>query len=192
MRVTLLNGVALMIGAGLLVTAAFLYQDSGHVRTKHVGMPLRMLLPLTPGEIETPEFVADKGSYYVIEIAPHEGYIDSRKTDISWTISEHGRTIAQGDSSHIWGNESEQIIGSLRPEHGGLYKLHLSVRSLVGKFGADPPELRVILDPGERDDIAMGAGFLELGAEICGVLGLVALTLATVTIVRSRRIARAA
>jgi hypothetical protein len=187
MRVTLWEGVGVLIGVGLLTWAAFLYQDSLHVRNKHTEMPLNTPVSLAPGDTETPEFVAEKESYYHIEIASHGGAIDWRNTNVSWTLLEHGHAIAKGDAISYQGSDGDdQVIGSFRPEQDGHYKIHLSIRTLAWTVGTSAPELKVILDPGQRDDIAMGAGFLELEAEICGVIGLVMLSLVIVRIFKSR------
>jgi len=187
MRITVWSGIGLLVGLGLLVAAAFLYQDSLRVRNKYTGMPVKVTLSLTPGEMDAPEFTAETGIYW-IEIARGGALIDGRNIDISWTVSDKGRAIAQGHSTQNQGSDGDdQLIGSFHLERGGRYHLHLTVRSLAGTPVSSPRELIVVPDPGERDDIAMGAGFAELEALICGVVGLVALSLTIVNIRRSRR-----
>jgi hypothetical protein len=190
MRITVRGGIGLLIGFGLLVAAAFLYQDSLRVRNKYTGMPVKIALSLTSGEMDPPEFTAEKGNYW-IEIAPGSAVIDGRTIDISWTVSDQGRAIAQGHSTQNQGSDgADQLIGSFHLERGGRYHLHLTVRRLAGTPVSSPRELLVVPDPGGRDDIAMGAGFAELEALICGVVGLLVLSLAIVNTRRIHRVVR--
>jgi hypothetical protein len=181
----------LLLAVGFFVAAGFLYRDSIRVRNSHVWMPLSIPLLLAPGEIESREFAADNGIYYVIEIAPHGGIIDEKNASVSWTISENGQAVAHGAAANDFGGSSdERFIGSFRSEHDGHYKLNLVIRRLTATVGTDPPELRVILDPGERTDLVDGAGILEFMAGICSFLGLLALAFAVTGIVTRWKIMR--
>ena len=191
MKISLWSTIGFVIAIGLFVAAGFLYRDSIRARYRHVWQPMSMPLPLVAGEVESPEFFAEKGIHYVIEIAPNSAVGEE---DFSWTVSEDGSPVASEAVSHGGGgNSDEQIYGSFRPEHDGRYKLHLSIRNVALRGGTNPPELKVILDPGERSDIVDGAGFLELAAGLCGFLGLMALAFAiTGIIVKQRKLAQLA
>ncbi len=183
--------IGFLMAVGFFIAAGFLYRDSTRLRNSHVWLPLSMPLLPAPSEIESPEFAADKGIYYVIEIAPHGGVIDEKNTSVAWTISENGQAVTHGAApSDFGGNSDERFIGSFRPEHDGHYKLNLVIRRLTGRVGTDPPELRVILDPGERSDIVNGAGILESMAGIFGFLGLLALAFAVTGIVTRWKLTR--
>jgi hypothetical protein len=186
--------VGALIAIGLFVAAGSLYRDSVRTRYRHVWQPMSMPLRLVAGEIESPEFLADKDVYYVVEIAPHGETIDEPHADMSWTISENEKAIAQGTLGRAFGgNSDERFLGSFRPDHNGRYRLHLSVRKIDTTGGTGPAELKVILDPGERSDIVDGAGLLEIAAGICGFLGLMALAFAiTGVIVKRRKLAQLA
>lgn len=189
MRISLWSGIAILVGVGFSVAAIFSFRDSLRVRNRYIGMPVKVSLSLTPAEMNSPEFVAEKG-IYDIEIVSHGAVISGKNTDISWTISDQGRAVAQGDSSQSQGSDGgNRVIGTFRPERNGRYTLHVTVRTLAPTSISGALELMVIPDIGERDDIAMGAGFLELEALICGVVGLVVLSVAIVKIRGSRSVA---
>jgi hypothetical protein len=152
-------------------------------------MPVMIPLSLTPAEVNSPEFVAEKGRLYDIEIVPHGAAINGQNNDVSWTISDPGRVIAREDSIRSEGSDGDnQVIGSFRPERDGRYELHVTVRSIAGT-SSNPPKLMVIPDMSERENVAVGAGILELEALVCLVVGLVVLSLAIVKIGRSRSVA---
>lgn len=183
--------IGLLVAVGFFIAAAYFYRESTRVRYSHVWMPLSIPLALAPGEIKSPEFAADKGIYYVVEIAPHGGVIDEKNASVSWTISENGQAVAHGAAAEDFGGDSdERFIGSFRPEHDGHYELDLVIRRLTATLGTNSPELRVILDPGERSDIVDGAGIVEFMAGICGFLGLLSLAFAVAGIITRQKVTR--
>ncbi len=138
-----------------------------------------ILLSDAAHETESPDFTAEKGTYYDIEIAPGGNLVDLKQIDISYAILEGGRSVVSGNSKQILGHDGDDIIiGYFRPEHDGRYKLSLNVRGLAVKPAASFPELIVIPDIGRRDDIGMGAGILEFSALGCALVGLMALAVA--------------
>lgn len=186
LRIGVWSWIGLSVATGLFVVAAFLYRDALHVRSRFIGMPVSV--PMSPGEMETPEFVAEKGIYYDIEIASHGAFLDSRHLDVSWEVSEQGRSIAKGDSTQYHNRDGDdQIIGFFRPEHDGRYKLHATARNPVGTSLGSPPELIVTPEMGQRDDIAMGAGILESASVVCLLVGLMALSFALTGIFTTRK-----
>jgi hypothetical protein len=191
MKISPWSTITFLVAIGLFVAAGYLYRDSIRTRDRHAWEPLRMPLPLAAGEMESAEFFAEKGIYYVIEIAPHGA---AGEEDLSWTVSENGSQVTSEAVSHGGGgNSDEQVYGSFRPEHDGRYKLHVSIRNVGLRGGTNPPELKVVLDPGERADIVDGAGLLEFVAGVCGFLGLMALAFAiTGVIVKNRKLAQLA
>ena len=75
MKISLWSTIGFLVAIGLFVTAGFLYRDSIRARYRHVWQPMSMPLPLVAGEVESPEFFAEKGIYYVIEIAPNGAWV---------------------------------------------------------------------------------------------------------------------
>jgi hypothetical protein len=191
LRISWWSRIGLLLAVGFFIAAGYFYRESAGFRYSHVWMPLSIPLALAPGEIESPEFAADKGIYYVVEIAPHGGVIDEKNARVSWIISENGQAVTHGAAAEDFGGDSdERFIGSFRPEHDGHYKLNLVIHKLTATVGTEPPELRVILDPGQRSDIVDGAGILEFMAGICGFLGLLALAFAVAGIITRRKVVR--
>lgn len=188
LRISVWSWIGLFVAAGLFVIAAFLYRDALHVRNKFIGMPVGIRLSPTPGETETPEFVAEKGIYYDIEIVPHGAVLDARQIDVAWEIFEQGGSIAKGHSTQDQSRDGDNpVIGFFRPEHNGHYKLHATVRSAVGSAASSPPDLIVTPDIGERDDIGMGAGVLEFASVVCLLVGLMALSFALTGVFTRRK-----
>jgi hypothetical protein len=189
--------VGALLAIGLFVTAGQLYRDSIHTRYRYDWIPLRFPLPLTTGEIESPQFTAQKGVHYVFEIEPNGAILQNQNLhqdfDISWKVVEEGRIINSGESKDSAGADGgNPMIGHFQPDHDGYFRFLANLRKICPTSGASP-QIIAVIDMGQRADIVDGAGFLELAAGICGFLGLMALAFAiTGIIVRQRKLAQLA
>lgn len=170
-------------------------------------MPLSIPISLVQGTIRSPEFRATRGEPYWVEVALQEGSIEREEmscllgtthrfegrckatpsvVDLHWSISEGGHIVASGDSSdQVGGNSQERLLGEFHPNDGGPYVLELTVRRDGTALNVAHPQLGVVLDLFERDGLAMGEWFGQLGSFI--VAGVGALILAICLIIKIKR-----
>ena len=183
--------VGALVAIGLLITAGQLYRDSINTRHRYDWMPLRFPLPLTPGEIESPQFTGQKGAHYVFEIEPNSAVLQDQTLhqnfDISWKVVEDGKIIDRGESKDSAGTDGgNALIGSFQPDHDGHFRFLANLRKVCKTSGASP-QIIAVIDIGQRADIVDGAGFLEFIAGVCGFLGLTALAFAVAGVIVKRR-----
>ena len=184
--------VGALVAIGLFITAGQLYRDSINTRYRYDWMPLRFPLPVTTGEIESPQFTAQKNVYYVFEIEPNGAMLQNLQPlhqdfDISWKVVEEGKIIDRGESKDSAGADGgNPVIGHFRPDHDGHFRFLANLRKIRTTPGASP-QIIAVIDIGQRADIVDGAGFLELAAGVCGFLGLMALAFAVAGVIVKRR-----
>jgi hypothetical protein len=183
--------VGALVAIGLFIEAGQLYRDSINTRNRYDWMPLRFPLPVTTGEIESPQFTAQKGVYYVFEIEPNGAILQNRNLrqdfDISWKVVEEGRIVERGESKDSAGVDGgNPVIGHFRPDHDGHFRFLANLRKIGTTSGASP-QIIAVIDIGQRADIVDGAGFLELAAGVCGFLGLMALAFVITGIIVKQR-----
>jgi hypothetical protein len=100
--------------------------------------------------------------------------------DISWSVSEGTRVVADGNSSSYRGLEKfgDQImrdIGVFKGEKGHRYRLTLAVNRDGSELSAASPELVVHIPYSHSGDLATSDMVLELAAAGAGMLGLILL-----------------
>ena len=189
MRISWWSRIGLLLAVGFFVAAGHLYRESVRVRDSHVWMPLSIPLALAPSEIESPEFFAQNGVSYAIELDTHRTGISVRDVDISWAILEKETVVKKGESSEFLGSTDgdDLVLGSFRAGHDGNYKLQTKVRNLDGTPGSPSPTLIVVLEMDEREDIVVGESIYKYEAGICGFLGSMALAFAVTGIIAKHR-----
>jgi hypothetical protein len=205
------------LGAGLLLVAATLVEWP---RIRNASLrkgwePLEFPISLEKGTIVTPEFrpVLDTDYYMSVQVQRKIEfqrlkcllwlmdfeYFERCKNapealDISWVVTNQGRTIAEGRSQdHHGGSYSDTVartIGEFRGGKGLICTIKATVNKDASELNQGNPELTVSVHPSvwEADIIAQQIGF-DLGC-LVGLGGIIILSFGGVAMFLAHRRSR--
>jgi hypothetical protein len=184
----LLFGLLVVVGAGVL------FMQAGRIISAHGWKPVRVPLPLAPGQSASTEFTSDLNGEYDVQIdlqrnSPPEELDRIEPPWLRCSVSSDGRPVRLERSwkkhytgENAWANWSYwssdnfgSVIGRFQAVPGQHYRIHVWVQQAAPKLGRLNPHLEVIVAPAIFEEAALKGGLLQVLAWLLLLIGLASL-----------------